>query len=105
MDAILETLPGEGEIETITRKRIRVCCDECGEIAVYRHTYLLLGYRRNPASKAYGRDDCSWCCDKEVFTCATCKPKTPDDCDSGNTTFPASARFAHMFLEWHTIKP
>ena len=105
MDEILEVLPGEGTVETITRRRVRVRCEKCGGIAVYRYTYLLLGFRRNPASKAYGKDDCSWCCDTEVFTCATCKPMVPEGHDRGASTFPASARFAHMFLEWERVKP
>lgn len=100
MDETLESLPGEGDEQIITRYRIRRSCDKCGEPAHYRHSFLFENYRRNPASKAYGKDDCTWCSDIDVFTCRVCTPDTPHGCERGATTFPASARFAHMFLEW-----
>lgn len=103
MDATLDVLPGEGQIESINRQKVRVECDECGEPAHFKHAYLYEGYRRNPASSAYAKDDCTWCCDVAVYTCKTCPPKTPDGCDSGHSQIPASARFAHMFLKWRAI--
>jgi hypothetical protein len=99
------TIPGEGDKKIVERTRIRMDCDQCGEPATKRHTYLLPDARRNSASSAYGRDDCSWCSDCEVFAC--------DDCNGGRepkvdgyhwcSTFtikPDHHRFAHMFLHW-----
>jgi len=63
-------LKGEGEVQYIKRTRVRRECNECGEPADYRHTFLLDGARRNPASSAYGKDDCSWCSDAETWSCA-----------------------------------
>lgn len=96
----LDILPGEGETKTITKTRYRVECEECGDPAHFKHSYLLAGdCRANPASSAYGRDDCTWCSDHEAFTCKTCKMPTVDGY-SWCSTFPATARFAHMFLHW-----
>lgn len=103
MDATLDDLPGEGEIETITRKRVRICCDECGELAHYKQTYLLPNARSNRASSAYGRDDCTWCSDGHYYVCKTCKAPWEHDGMTQCSTFPALAKFAHMFLEWKTI--
>lgn len=47
----------------------RAECEICGEPADYRLTFLLEGSRSNPASSAYGRDDCSRCSDQDVFVC------------------------------------
>ena len=45
-------------------------CDICGLPAAFCITFLLTGNcRANPASNAYGRDDCSWCSDAEAFAC------------------------------------
>lgn len=96
----LDVLPGEGDVRTTTERRIRRYCDECGETAHFKHSFLYKGYRSNPASSAYGRDDCSWCSDVDVFTCRECRPVIPDGCDSGASRFPANEGFAHMFLEW-----
>ena len=103
MDAILEILPGQGDMEVVKRVRRRRCCDECGEDAVYRHSYLLDGSRRNPASSAYGKDDCSWCSDEDRYTCKDCKRPSIDGY-GWCATFPATGRFAHMFLEWHEVE-
>ena len=97
-------LPGEGDVVTTTKKRVRVTCDECGEVAVYRQTYLLNGARLNHASQAYGKDDCSWCSDKEVNLCATCKAPRFEgygEC----SRFTVGERFKHLFLEWVEVKP
>lgn len=90
---------GEGDVKTVTSVRRRKTCEECGEVAVFKQTYLLNGTRRNPASSAYGRDDCSWCSDKDVYLCGSCRIFAPEgygEC----ARFQASDRFAHMFLEW-----
>ena len=102
MDETLEKLPGEDEIKTIIKKHIRQECDICGEVAHYKHTYLLPNARRNPASRAYGRDDCSWSEDACRFVCKEHKDDmTPPREDlSWCSTFPANKGFAHMFLEW-----
>lgn len=92
-------LPGEGEVKLVKRTRVRLACDECGEPAVYRHTYLFDGVRRNPASSAFGKDDCSWCSDAQVLTCKDCVPATPTGCVE-NSRYEAGERFAHMFLCW-----
>ncbi len=99
MDKTLDILPGEGEVETITRERIRVCCDECGEPAHYKHCYLLPNARTNPASSGYGGDDISWCSDTDAYTCKTCKRPVIEGYEQA-ATFSACVRFAHMFLEW-----
>lgn len=105
MDNTLEILPGENETETITRKRVRHTCELCGGIAHYKHTWLLKGTRTNPASKAYGKDDCSWCEDAHSFSCRACKDKMrPPEGYVSCSTFSAGERFAHMFLYWKTIE-
>ncbi len=96
-DKTLDVLPGEGDVKSMIRTRIR--CEECGEPAHYRHTYLLPNARSNPASSAYRRDDCSWCEDHAVFTCRTCQRPQVDGY-KWCSTFRANARYAHMFLEW-----
>lgn len=105
MEPTLDILPGEGEVQILKRERVRIGCFNCGKNAHYRHTYLLPNARTNPASKAYGKDDCTWCADEEAFTCRDCKeidvrPKCYEWC----STFPASQRFAHMFLMWQENK-
>ena len=105
MSETLETLPGEGETQTVVRTRIRHECDVCGESAHYKHTYLLDGARRNPASSAYGKDDCSWCEDESRFVCVEHKnDRSAPDGYSWCSTFPATERFAHMFLYWQENK-
>lgn len=98
----LELLPGEGETKTVIRTRVRIPCDECGEYATQRHTYLLPNARRNPASSAYRHDDCSWCSDHEVFTCYVCKRPSVEGYEPCATFSiePGKMRFAHMFLRW-----
>lgn len=93
------TLPGEGDIQIVKRTRVRIECDECGEPATKRHTYMLPNYRSNPASSGYRRDDCTYCSDAERFTCNDCKEPRLDGYGWG-ATFTASARNAHMFLRW-----
>lgn len=101
-------LPGEGDTKTETYKRVRRECDECGEPATHRITFLLENARRNPASSAYGGDDITWCSDAEAWSCDAHKdavrrasPRGMEWCSS----FPISARLAHMFLHWQEVKP
>lgn len=97
----------EGDKRTITQICRRRECEICGEPAEYRITLLLPMARNNPQSKAYGRDDCSWCADDEVFVCEEHKTqyrKLAKERGMGwCATFPAS-KFLHMFLFWQTIK-
>lgn len=81
-------------------------CEECGEPAQYKHTYLLEGSRRNPASKAYGRDDCSWCEDDYKYSCEEHKEKVRRDNPDGMrwcSTF-SRDKFEHMFLYWKKVQ-
>ena len=58
-----------GQIETIVRVAKWHECEECDWPARYRLTFLLSGVRGNPASSAYGRDDCSRCSDLDLYAC------------------------------------
>jgi hypothetical protein len=97
MDVTLDVLLGEGDTKTLVR--VRAECSVCGDPAHYKHSYLLPNARRNSASSGYLRDDVSWCSDHEEFTCKTCKRPDLDGYD-WCSTFPASERFSHMFLQW-----
>lgn len=108
MSETLDILPGEGETKTVTSKRVRRECAECGEPAHYQQTYLLHGARTNPASKAYGMDDCSWCSDLDHYFCREHKdhgrrnpPRGYEPC----SVFYANEQFAHRFLRWEEVKP
>jgi len=108
MDKTLDVLPGEGEVKryVVTETKMRQKCGECGEPAHYKHTFLLPNARRNPDSSAYRRDDCSRCEDERCFVCRECylksQPYTPKmDEYIWCSTFPASERFAHLFLYSH----
>ena len=96
-------LKGEGDIRTRIDRRVRITCEECGELAVYKHSFLLEGMRSNPASSAFRKDDCSWCSDVDVFTCKECRPTLPNGCDPRSSRFEIGERFAHMFLEWVNV--
>jgi hypothetical protein len=98
-----ELLKGEQERKVIVRVRSRVECENCGEPAIYRYTFLLTNYRNNPKSKAYGRDDCSWSSDTDVFTCAECKPQVPEDHCPAPGKHTLGEGNHHMFLEWREI--
>ncbi len=97
----LELLPGEGDTKTVVSTRVRIECDECGAPAKYKHTFLLENARRNPASSAYGHDDCSYCEDGCLYVCEDHKNlKTAPPGQSWCATFTAVPKFAHMFLRW-----
>ena len=65
-----------GDIETTTYKWQWRECEVCGLPAYFRLAYLVDGNSRaNPASSAYGRDDCSWCSDAEAFSCRKHEPQ------------------------------
>ena len=81
-------------------------CDECGEVAKWKHTFLLKGSRNNPFSRAYGRDNCSWCEDETKFACEEHKElvrKNPPIGTSWCSTFPRD-KFEHLFLYWQKQK-
>ena len=83
----------------------QVCC-ECGESATEKQTFLFEGARSNPNSKAYGKDDCSWCEDDSIFTCAKHGNfgQTAQQYAKNNGLLTCSVfkreRFEHMFLYW-----
>ncbi len=96
----------------LNEKRIteEVCkeqvCDECGEPAAYLHTYLLDGSRNNPRSRAYGRDDCSWCSDEDRYACDEHKESVRQNPPEGMrwcSTFPRK-KLEHLFLYWKITK-
>lgn len=103
MQETLEQLPGEEEIRIVKQKYIRMECEYCKSPAHFKYAFLYQNFRSNPASKAYRRDDCTWCSDIDVFVCRKCKPIVPKGCDAGATVFPANEKFAHMFLKWVTL--
>lgn len=90
-------LPGEGDTYSSTMHRAE--CVLCGEPATRKYCWLLKGFRSNPQSKAYGRDDCTWCSDAEAFYCEPCrKDARPPDGYEAASIFPCTTGFAHMFL-------
>lgn len=77
-------------------------CQECGESATKKLTFLLEGSRQNPQSSAYGKDDCSWCEDGCAFSCDAHERNVERDPPRGMawcSTF-GKERFEHMFLYW-----
>ena len=103
-------LPGEGDVELVRRTRVRVECENCGEYADQRHTYLLPNARRNPASSGYGGDDISRCSDHEYFSCAACRKQYWHDHEPPQQgyewcgTYSIGKQFAHLFLRWSEKK-
>ena len=69
-------------------------CQVCGLPASWRITYLVNGNcRANPASAAYGRDDCSRSSDAEAYTCKKHRTHVEQDSPSGMShcaSFPLS---------------
>ena len=53
----------------VTYEYQRKECGLCGNPATHKMTFLLENARRNPASSAYGRDDCSYCSDSFKYCC------------------------------------
>lgn len=100
-------LPGEGEELTIRKVRARRECQECGEPATRRLTYLLKNARSNPQSSAYRHDDCSWCSDAEAFACTKHGDKVWRDCPEGmdQCSMFFAERMPHMVLYWKEVKP
>lgn len=100
----LDVLPGEGEVKTTTKQRQRIGCEECGEAAHFRHTFVLHNARNNPQSGAYGRDEIIYCADAERFVCREHQnPRGEPEGMHWCATFAATAQTAHMFLRWRDI--
>ncbi len=100
-----KVMPRVGDVEVTKKIRQWHGCNECGYPAKFRMTFLLEGFRHNPASSGYGRDDCSWCSDLDVYTCAAHKrelEQTPPGYSHGTTTFPLK-KFKHMGFYWETV--
>ena len=96
-----------GQTRTIKQIHKRLECEFCEEPATYKLTFLLPNARGNPASKAYGRDDCSWCSDKNVFVCNEHEKdrfKIAREIGMGWCAAFPYERFKHMFEYWKDIK-
>jgi hypothetical protein len=102
MDQPLDQLPGEGARRRIMQQQMRKDCEECGDQAYYKLTFLLPNSRSNPASSAFLHDDCSWCEDACKFVCLQHVTSTEMQGYIHCSTIPASARFAKLFLYWQT---
>ena len=91
-----------GDTKLVKKTVIEKTCENCGEPATKRHTFLYEDARRNLASSAYGKDDCSWCSDEEKFSCNKCSDEVRRDYprDMGWCSTFSRERFEHMFLEW-----
>lgn len=80
-------------------------CEICGNPASWRITFLddgTCGARKNPASSAYGKDDCSWCSDAELFACKKHQNEVRRICPNGFSwcaTFPLS-KYKSMGFYW-----
>lgn len=97
----------EGEKRTIEQICKRRVCESCGEPATYKLTFLLPNYRSNPASNAYGRDDCTWCSDEDMFVCNKHEKDRRKLAEERGMFWCSSFPFEkhkHMFLFWTTIK-
>ena len=97
-------LPKEGMERTQVLSRRG--CDVCGGLATKRITYLRENCRSNPASSAYGRDDCSWCSDAEAYSCDEHQREVERDAPEGMrwaSTFDG-LKLPHMLLEWRTVE-
>ena len=100
-----DKLPAEGSrrVQELVRRE----CDVCGEPATHRITYLVaVNCRSNPASAAFGRDNCSWCSDAESYACKEHVKQIERDAPHGMswcTTFDAVGRYDHMLLRWQEV--
>lgn len=102
----VEKLPGEGDVRIRKEIRRRHECEECGEPATRKHTFLYDNARSNPASKGFGRDDISWCADASSFSCDEHERKLQNDPPNGMrwcSTF-YGPRFAHLLLFWDEVQ-
>ena len=97
-----------GEIRTIKQRFNRRGCEYCEEPATHKLTFLLPNARGNPQSKAFHRDDCSWCSDQDVFVCdehnKKDRYKIERELEMGWCSSFGYERFKHMFEYWEDIK-
>ena len=96
----------EGKIRVIVERCEQERCQVCGDPATKRISYLLLRARSNPASSAYGKDDCSWCSDAGAFACETHMRYVERDAPEGMewcSTFEGE-RFPHMIYSWNRVR-
>jgi len=94
----------EGETRTTEEICVRRECEKCGKPATWQLTYLHKNARANPASHGYGRDDVSWCSDKDVFVCDEHEKERRNIGEELGmdwcSAFPYGERFKHLFLYW-----
>ena len=90
------------KVGQIIVERKQVCwreCQVCGLPASWRITFLASeNCRSNPTSKAFGRDDCSWCSDAEDYACKKHEREVGNNAPAGMNwcaSFPLK-RFKHM---------
>lgn len=95
---------GEGDLRT--QVRVRRQCDLCIKLAEYLIAFVLEGARTNPASSAYGKDDITWCSDREAFACEEHRDglQRPPGGFMWGATF-SGTRYPHMLLRWSNNKP
>ena len=88
---------GDKRTQIATRRE----CEYCSKLAVSKFSFLLPNYRTNPASSAYGKDDCSRCSDHIVYTCAEHGEPWPTVEPYGQASgrYPYE-NFKHLFLLW-----
>jgi len=91
--------------KTVVKNIRRHECEECGKPAKYRYTYLLEGMRNNPASAAYGHDDCSYCEDGDpIFRCGPCgRPCTPSGYVDASR-YEYGEKWEHLFNYWDEVE-
>ena len=94
-----------GDVKITKQIRRWQACEECGYPAKYKIAFLLEGFRHNPASSGYGRDDCSWCSDLEIFACEKHKrtlDRAPQGYHHGSCIF-TLRKLKHMGFYWETV--
>lgn len=102
-------LKGEGEVRITKEIRRRHGCEECGEPATHKHTYLLVDARRNPQSKGYRKDDLTWCEDDARYACeehmvlVRRQPHERGTAMEWCATFDAAKLYPHMLLYWQKV--
>jgi len=97
------------KVEVRIQKKVKRCCEWCDAKATKKLCFLTPNYRNNPASSAYGRDDCSWCSDYEAYTCdkveciSEAKDHKPEGFIDAAVFHITSERFKHMAYAWEEI--
>lgn len=99
----------EGDVVLIKKTCVRRECSDCEKPATRRVTWLYRNARNNPASSAYGKDDCSWCSDDDAYGCEEHANKIWHHPPYGMeicSMFDLQ-RFPHMGLYWieETVQP